>query len=91
MLPAGVAYVGALIVGAAVSAARSGGAARHVLELVALEGVLVAGISAAQRAIQKCRSDRLVEARADDREAPLHLVRSASARRWPSFSSLVFR
>ena len=56
VLPAGVAYVGALIVDAVVSAARSGGAARHVLELVALEGVLVAGISAAQRAIQLCQS-----------------------------------
>ena len=56
VLPAGVAYVGALIVDAVVSAARSGGAARHVLELVALEGLLVAGISAAQRAIQLCQS-----------------------------------
>ena len=56
VLPAGVAYVGALIVDAVVGAARSGGGARHVLELVALEGVLVAGISAAQRAIQLCQS-----------------------------------
>jgi ATP-binding cassette subfamily B protein len=56
VLPAGVAYVGALIVDAVVSAARMGGGARHVLELVALEGVLVAGISAAQRAIQLCQS-----------------------------------
>ena len=43
MLPAGVAYVGALIVDAVVARdARSGGGARHVLELVLLEGVLVA-------------------------------------------------
>src|SRR4029077_16474101 len=56
VLPAGVAYVGALSVDAVVSAARSGWAARHVLELVALEGVLVAGVSAAQRAIQLCPS-----------------------------------
>jgi len=56
VLPAGVAYVGALIVDAVVSAARSGGSARHVLELVALEGVLVASISAAQRGIQLCQS-----------------------------------
>ncbi len=56
VLPAGVAYVGALIVDAVVNAARGGGAARHVLELVALEGVLVAGVAAAQRAIQLCQS-----------------------------------
>ncbi|HUL18764.1 MAG TPA: ABC transporter ATP-binding protein [Steroidobacteraceae bacterium] len=56
VLPAGVAYVGALIVDAVVNAARVGGGARHVLELVVLEGVLVAGISAAQRGIQLCQS-----------------------------------
>jgi ATP-binding cassette, subfamily B, bacterial len=56
VLPAGVAYIGALIVDAVVSTARSGGSARHVLELVALEGLLVAGISAAQRGIQLCQS-----------------------------------
>jgi ATP-binding cassette subfamily B protein len=43
-------------VDAVVSTARSGGSARHVLELVALEGLLVAGISAAQRGIQLCQS-----------------------------------
>jgi len=56
VLPAGVAYVGALIVDAVVNAARVGGGARHVLGLVVLEGVLVAGISAAQRGIQLCQS-----------------------------------
>jgi len=45
MLPASVAYVGSLIVDAVVAAIRSGGAAAHVLRLVALEGVLVASTS----------------------------------------------
>jgi len=56
VLPAGVAYVGALIVDAVVGAMRSAVSARHVIELVALEGLLVAAISAAQRAIQLCQS-----------------------------------
>ena len=56
VLPAGVAYVGALIVDAVVHAVRSGGDARQVLELVALEGVLVAAMSAAQRGISLCQS-----------------------------------
>ncbi len=56
VLPAGVAYVGALIVDAVVNAVRSGAAGRHVVELVALEGVLVAAISGAQRGISLCQS-----------------------------------
>ncbi len=56
VLPAGVAYVGALIVDAVVAAMRSGGPARHVVRLVLMEGTLVAAISAAQRGIQLCQS-----------------------------------
>ncbi len=57
ILPASVAYVGALIVDAVVSAIRgSGGSARTVIELVALEGTLVAAIAAAQRALSLCQS-----------------------------------
>ena len=56
MLPASVAYVGSLIVDAVVAAMRSGGDAARVVELVALEGVLVALIAAAQRALSLCQS-----------------------------------
>jgi ATP-binding cassette, subfamily B, bacterial len=56
VLPAAVAYVGSLIIDAVVTAIRSGGAPRHALELVLLEGVLVAAISAVQRGIQLCQS-----------------------------------
>ena len=56
VLPAGVAYVGALIVDAVVGAMHSGTNARHVVELVLMEGTLVAAISAAQRGIQLCQS-----------------------------------
>ena len=56
VLPAAVAYVGALIVDAVVAAMRHGEAARHVVELVALEGALVAGIAAAQRGLSLCQS-----------------------------------
>ena len=61
VLPAAVAYVGALIVDAVVDALRmhgAAGAARadlvHVLGYVALEGVLVAGVAAAQRGLSSC-------------------------------------
>jgi len=53
ILPALVAVVGALIVDAVL---RSGGSAAHVLRLVALEGVLVAAIAAAQRGLSLCQS-----------------------------------
>ena len=57
VLPASVAYVGALIVDAVVAAIRSEGAvARRVLELVLLEGALVAAIAAAQRGLSLCQS-----------------------------------
>ena len=56
ILPASVAYVGALIVDAVVAAMRSLGGARHVVQLVALEGVLVAAIAAAQRGLSLCQS-----------------------------------
>lgn len=57
VLPAAVAYVGALIVDAVVAAinARGVGAIR-VVDLVALEGVLVAAIAASQRGISLCQS-----------------------------------
>jgi ATP-binding cassette subfamily B protein len=56
VLPAAVAYVGSLIVDAVVTAIRSGGGARHALQLVLLEGLLLAAISAVQRGIQLCQS-----------------------------------
>ena len=55
-LPAGVAYVGSLIVDAVVTAIRAGGVnTAHVIELVALEGLLIAGIAAAQRGLSLCQ------------------------------------
>jgi ATP-binding cassette subfamily B protein len=56
VLPASVAYVGSLIVDAVVTAMRSGGSAARVVELVVLEGVLVAAIAAAQRGLSLCQS-----------------------------------
>jgi ATP-binding cassette subfamily B protein len=57
VLPAGVAYIGALIVDAVVAAARTGGTdASRVVELVLLEGVLIAAVAAAQRGISLCQS-----------------------------------
>jgi ATP-binding cassette, subfamily B, bacterial len=57
ILPASVAYVGALIVDAVVGAIRGGGgAAGRVLTLVLLEGTLVATIAAAQRGLSLCQS-----------------------------------
>ena len=57
VLPAGVAYIGSLIVDAVVAAMRSGGWRRATsLELVLLEGLLVAAIAAAQRGISLCQS-----------------------------------
>ncbi|MBV9315878.1 MAG: ABC transporter ATP-binding protein [Gammaproteobacteria bacterium] len=56
VLPASVAYVGALIVDAVVGAIRTAGDAGHVLRLVGLEGVLVAAIAAAQRGPSLCQS-----------------------------------
>jgi ATP-binding cassette subfamily B protein len=56
-LPAGVAYIGSLLVDAVVAAMRAGGAGSHrVIDLVVLEGVLVASIAAAQRGLSLCQS-----------------------------------
>ncbi len=49
ILPAGVAYIGALIVDAVVGAMRSGTGARHVVDLVLLEGLLVVALGGAAR------------------------------------------
>ncbi|HEV2229814.1 MAG TPA: ABC transporter ATP-binding protein [Steroidobacteraceae bacterium] len=57
VLPASVAYVGSLIVDAVVNAIRSGGgSATRVVELVVLEGALVAAIAGAQRGLSLCQS-----------------------------------
>ena len=56
VLPAGVAYVGALIVDAVVAAMHRNAAAGHVLQLVAAEGALVAAIAATQRGLSLCQS-----------------------------------
>jgi ATP-binding cassette subfamily B protein len=56
VLPASVAYVGSLIVDAVVTAMRDGSAAARVVELVVLEGALVAAIAAAQRGLSLCQS-----------------------------------
>jgi len=61
LMPAGVAYIGKLIVDAVVAAidANRAGAApdhAHVLLLVALEGLLVAALTGAQRGIGFCQS-----------------------------------
>jgi len=57
VMPAGVAYIGALIVDAVVEAVRTGGSdAKRVIELVLLEGVLVALMAAAQRGLSLCQS-----------------------------------
>ena len=50
VVPAGVAYIGSLIVDAVVAAVKHpGGGVSHVFELVLLEGALVASTAAAQR------------------------------------------
>ncbi|HET9388238.1 MAG TPA: ABC transporter ATP-binding protein [Steroidobacteraceae bacterium] len=57
VLPAAVAYIGSLIVDAVVAAIRAGGAnPSRVIELVVLEGVLVAAVAAAQRGLSLCQS-----------------------------------
>jgi len=57
VLPAGIAYIGSLIVDAVVAVARAGGAnPAHVIELVILEGVLVAAVAAAARGTSLCQS-----------------------------------
>ena len=57
VVPAGVAYIGSLIVDAVVAAVKHpGGSVSHVFELVLLEGALVASTAAAQRGISLCQS-----------------------------------
>jgi ATP-binding cassette subfamily B protein len=56
VLPAGVAYIGALIVDAVVTAIRTASLAGRVVDLVVIEGVLVALIAAAQRGLSVCQS-----------------------------------
>ncbi|MGI9260220.1 MAG: ABC transporter ATP-binding protein [Gammaproteobacteria bacterium] len=61
LLPAGVAYVGKLIIDsvvAAIALVQAGEAAQYadVLVFVAIEGLLVAGVAAAQRGIGFCQS-----------------------------------
>ena len=56
VLPASVAYVGSLIVDAVVAAIANRSLVSHVVELVALEGLLVATIAAAQRGLSLCQS-----------------------------------
>jgi ATP-binding cassette subfamily B protein len=56
VLPAGVAYMGSLIVDAVVAAVQHGGGTTRVIELVSFEGVLVAATAAAQRGISFCQS-----------------------------------
>jgi ATP-binding cassette subfamily B protein len=57
VLPASVAYVGSLIVDAVLAAIRAGGTdASRVIELVLLEGALVATIAGVQRGLSLCQS-----------------------------------
>ncbi|MGH8221037.1 MAG: ABC transporter ATP-binding protein [Steroidobacteraceae bacterium] len=57
VLPAGVSVLQSLIIDAAIAAIRAGGAdAARVLEFVALEGVIVATIAGAQRALSLSQS-----------------------------------
>jgi len=61
LLPAGVAYIGAHIVDAVVTASRLWAASGHapltpVFKWVALEGILLAALAAAQRGLSMCQS-----------------------------------
>lgn len=56
VLPAGIAYVGKLIVDAVVRAMQSGGGAGEALRFVVAELVLVVVLAAAQRGIMACES-----------------------------------
>lgn len=57
VLPASVAYLGSLIVDGVVAAIRAGGlGTTRVIELVVLEGILVASLAAAQRGLTLARS-----------------------------------
>ena len=56
VLPASIAYIGSLIVDAVVNAMRNASAASRVVDLVVIEGLLVAAIAAAQRGLSVCQS-----------------------------------
>jgi ATP-binding cassette subfamily B protein len=56
VLPAGVAFMGSLIVDAVVAAVQHGAAITRVIEFVSLEGVLVAATAGAQRGLSFCQS-----------------------------------
>src|SRR4029077_16222186 len=56
ILPASIAYIGSLIVDAVVNAIRGTNVAGRVVELVAIEGILVASIAAGQRGLSVCQS-----------------------------------
>ena len=56
VLPASVAYVGSLIVDAVVGAMANPQGSGRVVQLVVLEGVLIAAIAAAQRGLSLCQS-----------------------------------
>jgi len=57
VMPAGIAWVGAMIVDAVVAAIGAGGRdAARVIQLVALEGALVAAMAATQRGLGLCQS-----------------------------------
>jgi ATP-binding cassette subfamily B protein len=56
VLPASVAYIGSLIVDAVVNAIRAASVTSRVVDLVVIEGVLVAAIAAAQRGLSVCQS-----------------------------------
>ena len=76
ILPAAVAYVGALIVDAVVAAIRHGDAVRHVVQLVALEGALVACVAGAQRGLQDLQYRQIAR---EAGKAPLPLERLEQA------------
>jgi ATP-binding cassette subfamily B protein len=56
VLPASIAYIGSLIVDAVVNAIRTSSLAGRVVDLVVIEGVLVALIAATQRGLSVCQS-----------------------------------
>jgi ATP-binding cassette subfamily B protein len=56
VLPAGVAFMGSLIVDAVVAAVQHGAGVTRVIEFVSLEGVLVAATAGAQRGLSFCQS-----------------------------------
>lgn len=56
VLPASVAYIGSLIVDAVIAARAGGTDASRVIELVILEGILIAAIAGVQRGLSLCQS-----------------------------------